>query len=93
MYNCYEKRKDPLSGAVSDYFYKRKTSVEIKTECNLGLQDLVNGIEYLTSRGLFLLLSSSEFEYVQDIFQVPTAFDSKQKYATAITFAVGCDYW
>jgi hypothetical protein len=43
-YNCYGKRKDPLSGAVSDYVYKRKTSVAIKTECNLGLQNLLNDI-------------------------------------------------
>jgi hypothetical protein len=27
-YNCYGKRKDPLSGAVSDYDYKRKTVTE-----------------------------------------------------------------
>jgi hypothetical protein len=45
MYKCYGKRKDPLSSAVSDYAYKRKTSVAIKTECNLGLQDLLNDIE------------------------------------------------
>jgi hypothetical protein len=38
-YNCYGKRKDPLSCAVSDYDYKRKTSDAIKTECNMGLQD------------------------------------------------------
>jgi hypothetical protein len=93
MYNCYGKRKDPLSGAVSDYAYKRKTSVAIKTECNLGLQDLLNDIEYLTSRGLRLLLSSSEFKYVQDRYHLPTAFDSKQNYAKATAFAVGCDYW
>jgi hypothetical protein len=40
-YNCYGKRKDPLSGAVSDYAYKRKTSERMKTECNMGLQDLL----------------------------------------------------
>jgi hypothetical protein len=93
MYNCYGKRKDPLLGAVSDYAYKRKTSDGIKTECNMGLQDLLNNIEYLTSRGLRLLLSSSEFKYVQDRYQLPTAFDSKEKYAKVIAFAVGCDYW
>jgi hypothetical protein len=92
-YNCYEKRKDPLSGAVSDYAYKRKTSDRMKTECNMGLQDLLNDIEYLTSRGFRLLLSSSEFKYVQDRYQLPTAFDSKEKYAKGIAFAVGCDYW
>jgi hypothetical protein len=43
-YNCYGKRKDPLSGAVSDYAYKRKTSEKMKTECNTGLQDLLNDI-------------------------------------------------
>jgi hypothetical protein len=93
MYNHYGKRKDPLSGDVSDYAYKWKTSVTMKTECNLGLQDLLNDIEYLTSRGLSLLLSSSEFRYVQYRYQLPTAFDSKQKYAKAIAFVVGCDYW
>jgi hypothetical protein len=92
-YNCYEKRKDPLSGAVSDYAYKRKTSEKMKTECTMGLQYLLNDIEYLTSRGLRLLLSSSEFKYVQDRYQLPTAFDSKEKYANGIAFAVGCDYW
>jgi hypothetical protein len=43
-YNCYGKRKEPLSGAVSDYAYKRKTSDAINTECSLGLQDLLNDI-------------------------------------------------
>jgi hypothetical protein len=90
-YNCYGKRKDPLSGAVSDYAYKRKTSDAIRTECNMGLQDLLNDIEYLTSRGLCLLLSSSEFKYVQDRYQLPTALDSKEKYKKVIAFAFGCD--
>jgi hypothetical protein len=40
-----EKRKDLLSGAVSDYVYKRKTSDAIKTVCNMGLQDFFNDIE------------------------------------------------
>jgi hypothetical protein len=71
----------------------KKTSEKMKTECNMGLQDLLNDIEYLTSRGPRLLLSSSEFKYVQDIYQLPTAFDSKEKYAKGIAFAVGCDYW
>jgi hypothetical protein len=93
MYNCYGKKKDPLSGAVSDYDYKRKTSDTIKTECSLGLQDLFNDIEYLTSRGLCLLLSSNEFKYVQDRYQLPTVSNSREKYAKAIAFAVGCDYW
>jgi hypothetical protein len=57
------------------------------------LQDFLNDIEYLISRGLHLLLSSSVFKYVQDRYQIPTAFDSKEKYAKAIAFAVGCDYW
>jgi hypothetical protein len=83
----------PLSGAVSDYAYKRKTSDGMKTECNMGLQDLLNDIEYLISRGIRLLLSSSEFKYVQDRYQLPTAFDSKDRYAKGIAFAVGCDYW
>jgi hypothetical protein len=81
MFNCYGKRKDPLSSAVSEYDYKRKTSVAIKTECNYGLQDLLNDIEYLISICLCLLLSSSEFKNVQDRYQLPTAFDIKQKYA------------
>jgi hypothetical protein len=59
----------------------------------LGLQDFLNDIEYLTSRVLCLILSSIEFKYVQDRYQLPTALDSKQKYANAIAFAVGCDYW
>jgi hypothetical protein len=92
-YNCYGKRKDPLSGAVSDYAYKREIRDGMKTECNMGLQDLLNDIEYLTSRGLRFLLSSSELKYVQDRYQLPTAFDSKEKYAKVIVFAVGCDYW
>jgi hypothetical protein len=91
-YNCYGKRKDPLSGAVSDYDYKRKTSDRMKTECNMGFQDLLNDIEYLASRGLRLLLSSGEFKYLQYRYQLPTAFDSKDKYAKGIAFAVGCDY-
>jgi hypothetical protein len=91
-YNCYGKRNDPLSGAVYDYAYKRKTSDIMKTECNMGLQDLLNDIEYLISRGLLFLLSSSEFKYVQDMYQLPTAFDIKEKYAKGIAFAVGCEY-
>jgi hypothetical protein len=87
------KKEGPLSGAVSDYAYKRKTSEKMKTECNTGFQELLNDIEYLTSRGLCLLLSSSEFKYVQDMYQLPTAFDSKEKYTKGIAFAVGCDYW
>jgi hypothetical protein len=81
-----------LSGAVYDYAYKIKTSIAINNECNLGLQDLLNDIEYLTSRGLRLLLSSSEFKYVQDRYQLPTALYSKEKYAKAIAFAVKCEY-
>jgi ATP-dependent RNA circularization protein (DNA/RNA ligase family) len=57
---------DPISCDISDYAYKRKTSVENKTEFNLGFQYLLNDIEYLTSRVLRLLLSSSEFKFVQD---------------------------
>jgi ABC-type Fe3+ transport system substrate-binding protein len=87
------KRKDPLSCDVSNYAYKRNTSVAIKTECNLGWQDLLNNIEYLKSRGLPLLLSSSELKNVQDKYQLPTEFDSKEKYAKAVAFAVVCDYW
>jgi hypothetical protein len=49
-------------------------------------------IEYLTSRGLHLLLFSSEFKYVQYRYQLPTAFDSKEKHAKEIAFAVGCAY-
>jgi hypothetical protein len=92
-YNCYGKRKDPLSGAVSDYAYKRKTSENVKTECNTDLQELLNDIEYLTSRGLRLLLSSSEFKNVQDTYQLPTAFHSKENYAKGFGFAFGCYYW
>jgi hypothetical protein len=91
VYNFYGKGKDHLSCAVSDYAIKWKTSVAIKTECKWGLQDLLNDIEYLTSRGLHLLLSSSELKNVQDKYQLPTAFDSKQKYANTIAFAVGCE--
>jgi hypothetical protein len=77
IYNCYGKRKNPLSGDVYDYDYKRKISVLIKTGCNLRLHDLLNDIEYLTSRGLRLLLSSSEFKYVQDIYQLPVNTSGK----------------
>jgi hypothetical protein len=66
------EKKGPLSGAVSDYAYKRKTNEKMKTERNTGLQELFNNIEYLASRGLRLLLSSSEFKYVQDTYQLPT---------------------
>jgi hypothetical protein len=65
----------------------------LKTECNMGLQDLFNDIEYLTSRGLRLLLSSSEFKYVQDRYHLSTAYDSIEEYAKGIAFAVGYDYW
>jgi hypothetical protein len=44
MYNFYGRRKDPLSSDGYDYDYKWKTSVAIKTECNLVLQDLLNNI-------------------------------------------------
>jgi hypothetical protein len=34
-----------------------------------------------------------KIKYVQDRYQLPTALNSKEKYAKAIAFAVGCDYW
>jgi hypothetical protein len=57
------------------------------------LQDLLNNLEYITSRGLPSFLSSRDFKNVQDKYQLPTAFDSEEKYAKAIAFAVGSDYW
>jgi hypothetical protein len=27
------------------------------------------------------------------MYQLPTALDSKEKYAKGIAFEVGCDYW
>jgi hypothetical protein len=74
------------------YDYKPKTSEEHKNECNSGLHDLLNGLEYRMSRGLHSLLSSKYFKDVQDKYQLPTAFDSKEKYAKDVAFAVGCDY-
>jgi hypothetical protein len=50
-------------------------------------------MEYLTSRGLRSLISSDQFKDVQDKYQLPTAFDSTDAYATATAFAVGCNYW
>jgi hypothetical protein len=91
--NCYGKRKDPLSCEVSDYSYKPNTSDEHKNECNSGLHDMLNDLEYLTPRGLCSLLSSRDFKNVQDKYQLPTAFDSKEKYSNVVDFAVGCDYW
>jgi hypothetical protein len=93
IYNCYGKRKDPLSCKVSDYAYKPRTSEHTMNECNSGLRDLLSDMEYLTSRGLWSLLSSDQFKHVQDKYQLPTAFDSTDAYATATDFAVGCDYW
>jgi hypothetical protein len=92
IYNCYGKRKDPLSCKVSDYAYKPITSEHTMNECNSGLRDLLSDMEYLTSRGLWSLLSSDQFRHVQDKYQLPTAFDSTEAYATATAFAVGCDY-
>jgi ABC-type Fe3+ transport system substrate-binding protein len=57
------------------------------------LHDFLNDIENLTSRGLPLLLSSREFKNVEDKYQLPTAYYSKEKYVNAIVFGVGCDYW
>jgi hypothetical protein len=93
IYNCYGKWKDPLSCKVSDYSYKPRTSEQTMNECNSGLYDLLNDIEYLTSRGMRSLLSSHQFKKVQDKYQLPTAFDSTEAHATATGFAVGCDYW
>jgi hypothetical protein len=93
IYNCYGKQKDPLSCKVSDYAYKPRTSEHTMNEYNSGLRDLLSDIEYLTSRGLRALLSSDQFKHVQDKYQLPTAFDSTEDYATATAFAVGCDYW
>jgi hypothetical protein len=59
----------------------------------LGLHDFLNDIEYLTYRGLRLFISSRYFKNVQDKYQLPAEFDIKDKYAKAIDFAVGCDYW
>jgi hypothetical protein len=93
VYNCYGKSKDPLSCAVSVYDCKQKTSDDHNNECNFGVHDLLNDLEYLTSRGLHSLLSSRDFKNVQDKYQLPYEFDSKEKYANIIAFAVGCDYW
>jgi hypothetical protein len=62
-------------------------------EYNSGLRDLLSDMEYLTSRGLQSLLSSDQFKHVQDKYQLPTAFDNTEAYATATSFAVGFDYW
>jgi hypothetical protein len=66
IYNCYGKRKDPLSFKVSDYAYRPRTSEQTMNECNSGLRDLLSGMEYLTSRGLRSLISSDQFKHVQD---------------------------
>jgi hypothetical protein len=79
IYNCYGKRKDPLSCKVSDHAYKPRTSEQTMNECNSGLRDLLSDMEYITSS--------------QDNYQLPTAFDSTEAYATATAFAVSCDYW
>jgi hypothetical protein len=93
IYNCYGKQKDPLSCKVSDYAYKLRMSEQTIHECNSGLRDLLSDMEYLALRGLWSLLSSDQFKHVQDKYQLPTAFDSTEAYATATAFAVGCDYW
>jgi hypothetical protein len=73
-------------------FHINLTSEQTMNECNSGLRDLLSDIKYLTSRGLRSLLSSDQFKHVQDKYQLPTAFDSTEAYATATAFAVGCDY-
>jgi hypothetical protein len=78
---------------VSDFSYKPITSEQAMNECISGLRDLLSDIKYLTSRGLRSLLSSDQLKHVQDKYQLPTAFDSTEAYATATAFAVGCDYW
>jgi hypothetical protein len=93
IYNCYGKRKDPLSCKVSDYAYRPRMSEQKMNECNSGLRELLSDMEYLTSGGLRSLISSDQFKHVQDKYQLPTAFDSADAYATATAFAVGCDYW
>jgi hypothetical protein len=96
IYNCYGKRKDPLSCKVSDYAYKPRTSEQTMNECNSGLHDLLSDMEYLTSRGLWSRLSSNQFKNVQDKYQLPTdfnSFNSTEAHATATAFEVGCDYW
>jgi hypothetical protein len=93
IYNCYGKRKDQLSCRLSDYAYKPRTSEQTMNQCNSGVRDLLSDMQYLTSRGIRSLLSSDQFKHVQDKYQLPTAFDGTEAYATATAFAVGCDYW
>jgi hypothetical protein len=62
-------------------------------ECNSGLYDLLNDMEYLTSRGLRYILSSHQFKNVQDKYQLPTDFDITEAHVTATDFEVRCDYW
>jgi hypothetical protein len=64
IYNCYGKWKDPLSCKVSEYAYKPRTSEQTMNECNSGLHDLLNDMEYLTSIGIRSLLSSYQFKNV-----------------------------
>jgi hypothetical protein len=42
IYNCYGKRKDPLSCKVPGYAYKPRTSEQTMNECNSGLRDLLS---------------------------------------------------
>jgi hypothetical protein len=93
IYNCYGKRKDPLSCKVSEYTYKPRMSEQTMNECYSLLRDLLSDMEYLTLRGLRSLLSSDQFKNVQDKYQLPTFFDIAEAYATSTVFAVGCDYW
>jgi hypothetical protein len=74
IYNCYGKRKDPLSCKVSDCAYKSRTSEQTMNECNSGLSGLLSDTEYLTSRGLWSLLSSDQLKHVQDTYQLTTSF-------------------
>jgi hypothetical protein len=70
-----------------------KTSEETKKDCNSGLYDLLNDMDYITSRGICSLLSSKDFQKVQDRYQLPTAFDSEDTHEKAAAFAVGSVYW
>jgi hypothetical protein len=62
-------------------------------EFNSELCDFLNDMEYLTLRGLHSLPSLHQFKNVQDKYQLPTYFDSKEAHTMATYFTVGCDYW
>jgi hypothetical protein len=93
IYKCYGKRKDPLSWVLGDYAYKPKAKQETVHNFNDKLGNILRDTENLVFRRLKYLFSSTYLTQLQDTYQIPTAFDRKERCNKATAFALVYNFW